>query len=199
MRDAIAEMGGKPERINPLQPVELVIDHSVQVDVYGTAGRLRAQRRARVRAQRRALRLPQVGTERAGRLSGPMPPDTGIVHQVNIEYLARIVFGAGGAGEAAATGTAPLAYPDSVVGTDSHTPMANGLGVLAWGVGGIEAEAAMLGQPVTMLIPEGDRLPPCRQAERRRHRHRPRSSDHADAAQEGRRRKVRRVLRPRRG
>src|SRR6202044_500314 len=83
-----------------------------------------------------------------------VPPDTGIVHQVNIEYLARIIFGAGGAGEGHPAEASPVAYPDSVVGTDSHTPMANGVGVLAWGVGGIEAEAAMLGQPVTMLIPE---------------------------------------------
>ncbi len=83
-----------------------------------------------------------------------VPPDTGIVHQVNIEFLARIVFGAGGGGEGHPTEDAPLAYPDSTVGTDSHTPMVNGVGVLAWGVGGIEAEAAMLGQPVTMLIPE---------------------------------------------
>ena len=125
-----------------------------------------------------------------------MPPDTGIVHQVNIEYLARVVFGAGGAGEERRA-AARVAYPDTVVGTDSHTTMANGLGVLAWGVGGIEAEAAMLGQPVTMLIPEviGLRLTGAL-------REGVTATDLVltvtrDAAQEGRRRQVRRVFRHR--
>ena len=152
MRDAIVEMGGKPEKINPLQPVELVIDHSVQVDAFGTAGAF--DHNAKLEFERNGERY-EVLKWGQNALDGfrCVPPDTGIVHQVNIEYLSRIIFGAGGAGEAAPTGDL-LAYPDSVVGTDSHTPMANGVGVLAWGVGGIEAEAAMLGQPVTMLIPE---------------------------------------------
>ncbi|HEV8021226.1 MAG TPA: aconitate hydratase AcnA, partial [Candidatus Lustribacter sp.] len=140
-------------KINPLQPVEIVIDHSVQVDVFGTADAL--EENAKLEFERNGERY---GFLKWGQNAladfRAVPPDTGIVHQVNIEYLARIVFGAGGAGEAHPTEASPLAYPDSVVGTDSHTPMANGVGVLAWGVGGIEAEAAMLGQPVTMLIPE---------------------------------------------
>ncbi len=153
MRDAIAEMGGKPSKINPLQPVEIVIDHSVQVDSFGTAGSFEAN--AKLEFERNGERY---GFLKWGQNAlddfRAVPPDTGIVHQVNIEYLSRIIFGAGGAGEPHPTEASPMAYPDSVVGTDSHTPMANGVGVLAWGVGGIEAEAAMLGQPVTMLIPE---------------------------------------------
>ena len=153
MRDAIAEMGGKPSKINPLQPVEIVIDHSVQVDAFGTPEAF--EHNAKLEFERNGERYSFLKWGQNA-LDGfrAVPPDTGIVHQVNIEYLARVIFGAGGGGEAHPTDAAPLAYPDSVVGTDSHTPMANGLGVLAWGVGGIEAEAAMLGQPVTMLIPE---------------------------------------------
>ena len=143
MRDAMEELGGDPTRINPLVPVELVIDHSVQVDEFGDAARVPAQRRARVRAQPRALRVPALGPDRVPQLQ-VVPPDTGICHQVNLEYLARVVHARDGA----------RAYPDTLVGTDSHTTMVNGLGVLGWGVGGIEAEAAMLGQPVSMLIPE---------------------------------------------
>jgi aconitate hydratase len=152
MRDAMAEMGGDPKKINPLQPVELVIDHSVQVDRFGTKDALKVNAElefARNRERYAFLKWGQAALENFR----AVPPDTGIVHQVNIEFLARVVFGAGGAGLAPESGT-PLAYPDTVVGTDSHTTMVNGLGVLAWGVGGIEAEAAMLGQPVTMLIPE---------------------------------------------
>ena len=150
MRDAMADMGGDPKKINPLQPVELVIDHSVQVDKFGTPEAF-AQNATlefeRNRERYAFLKWGQVALDgfRA------VPPDTGIVHQVNIEYLGRVVFGAGGAGE---TTQGAAAYPDTVVGTDSHTTMANGLGILAWGVGGIEAEAAMLGQPVTMLVPD---------------------------------------------
>jgi len=152
MRDAMAEMGGDPGKINPLQPVELVIDHSVQVDLSGTPDALRVN--AELEFARNGERYAFLKWGQ-GALDNyrAVPPDTGIVHQVNIEFLARVVFGAGGAGLAAPAGT-QLAYPDTVVGTDSHTTMANGLGVLAWGVGGIEAEAAMLGQPVTMLIPD---------------------------------------------
>ena len=154
MRDAVAAMGGDPKRINPLQPVELVIDHSVQVDAFASAGAF--EENARLEFERNGERYAFLkwGQEALANFRA-VPPDTGIVHQVNIEYLARVIFGAGGAGEGVANGAAPpVAYPDTVVGTDSHTTMANGLGVVAWGVGGIEAEAAMLGQPVTMLIPD---------------------------------------------
>jgi aconitate hydratase len=149
MRDAMAAMGGDPKAINPLQPVELVIDHSVQVDRFGTADAF--ARNAELEFDRNKERYAFLKWgQGALRNFRAVPPDTGIVHQVNIEYLSRVVFGAGGAGVAGDG----MAYPDSVVGTDSHTTMADGLGVLAWGVGGIEAEAAMLGQPITMLIPE---------------------------------------------
>jgi aconitate hydratase len=155
MRDAVAAMGGDPKRINPLQPVELVIDHSVQVDAFASADAF--EENARLEFERNGERYAFLkwGQEALANFRA-VPPDTGIVHQVNIEYLARVIFGAGGAGEPAPSpaGTPPVAYPDTVVGTDSHTTMANGLGVVAWGVGGIEAEAAMLGQPVTMLIPD---------------------------------------------
>ena len=151
MRDAMADMGGDPKAINPLQPVELVIDHSVQVDRFGEPGAF--EENARLEFERNVERYAFLKWgQNALDDFRAVPPDTGIVHQVNIEYLARVVFGAGSAA-GAADGNA-VAYPDTVVGTDSHTTMANGLGVLAWGVGGIEAEAAMLGQPVTMLIPE---------------------------------------------
>jgi aconitate hydratase len=148
MRDAMAEMGGDPKKINPLQPVELVIDHSVQVDRFGTASAFSENAQLEFDRNRERYAFLKWGQHALDGFRA-VPPDTGIVHQVNIEYLARVVFGAGEAAD-----TVPVAFPDTVVGTDSHTTMANGLGVLAWGVGGIEAEAAMLGQPVTMLIPE---------------------------------------------
>jgi len=144
MRDAIADLGGDPAKINPLVPAELVIDHSVQVDVFGTrdAFRFNAEREFERNQERYAfLRWGQDAFANFA----VVPPDTGIVHQVNLEYLARVVFVDEAAG---------LAYPDTLVGTDSHTTMINGLGVLGWGVGGIEAEAAMLGQPMSMLIPQ---------------------------------------------
>jgi aconitate hydratase len=146
MRDAMKELGGDPALINPLQPAELVIDHSVQVDEFGkpTALALNAELEFQRNKERYSfLRWGQT----AFRNMAIVPPDTGIVHQVNLEYLARVVF----VNEANGTRTA---YPDTLVGTDSHTTMINGLGVLGWGVGGIEAEAAMLGQPVSMLIPQ---------------------------------------------
>jgi aconitate hydratase len=147
MRDAIIKMGGKADQINPLQPVELVIDHSVQVDFAGSNDAF--ARNAELEFERNGERYAFLKWgQRALRGFRAVPPDTGIVHQVNIEYLARVIFGV------EHEGAAPDAYPDSVVGTDSHTTMADGLGVLAWGVGGIEAEAAMLGQPITMLIPQ---------------------------------------------
>ncbi len=152
MRDAMAAMGGDPKAINPLQPVELVIDHSVQVDYFGDSDALRKNAELEFERNRERYAFLKWG-QAALRGFRAVPPDTGIVHQVNIEYLARVIFGAGGAGIAFDAANA-TAYPDTAVGTDSHTTMVNGLGVLAWGVGGIEAEAAMLGQPVTMLIPE---------------------------------------------
>jgi aconitate hydratase len=142
MRDAMAAMGGDPKRINPLFPAELVIDHSVQVDHYGTADSLvRNTKNEYERNQERYVLLRWA--QKAFDNFRVVPPSTGIVHQVNLEYLARVVFEADG-----------LAYPDTLVGTDSHTTMVNGLGVLGWGVGGIEAEAAMLGQPINLLVPE---------------------------------------------
>ncbi|HUQ19877.1 MAG TPA: aconitate hydratase AcnA [Gemmatimonadaceae bacterium] len=146
MRDALAKLGADPRKINPLQPVDLVIDHSVQVDEYGTEAAFlintgkeferNQERYAFLRWGQKALQNFRV-----------VPPGTGIVHQINLEYLAQVVF-------TRAENDETVAYPDSLVGTDSHTTMINGLGVLGWGVGGIEAEAAMLGQPVSMLIPE---------------------------------------------
>jgi aconitate hydratase len=144
MRDAMAEMGGDPAKINPLAPAELVIDHSVQVDAFGTRDsfRFNAEREFERNQERYSfLRWGQGAFDDFA----VVPPDTGIVHQVNLEYLARVVFGNKKTGQA---------YPDTLVGTDSHTTMVNGLGVLGWGVGGIEAEAAMLGQPMSMLIPQ---------------------------------------------
>ncbi|MBV8435076.1 MAG: aconitate hydratase AcnA [Candidatus Eremiobacteraeota bacterium] len=151
MRDAMAAMGGNPKAINPLQPVELVIDHSVQIDYFGSSDAL--AKNADIEFERNRERYAFLKWGQSA-LAGfrAVPPDTGIVHQVNIEYLARVIFGAGS--DVARIDGNPVAYPDTVVGTDSHTTMVDGLGVLAWGVGGIEAEAAMLGQPVTMLIPE---------------------------------------------
>src|SRR4051812_29002221 len=148
MRDAMADLGGDPAKINPLVPAELVIDHSVQVDVFGTRDAFvkNAEREFERNKERYAfLRWGQDAFDNFA----VVPPDTGIVHQVNLEYLARVVFVDEGDGS-----RPPVAYPDTLVGTDSHTTMINGLGVLGWGVGGIEAEAAMLGQPMPMLIPQ---------------------------------------------
>jgi aconitate hydratase len=145
MRDAMQTLGGDPSLINPLQPVELVIDHSVQVDEFGTSTAF--DMNALLEFQRNKERYSFLRWGQTGfRNLAIVPPDTGIVHQVNLEYLARVVF-------VNETPGKRQAYPDTLVGTDSHTTMVNGLGVLGWGVGGIEAEAAMLGQPVSMLIP----------------------------------------------
>ena len=146
MRDAIKTLGGDPERVNPLVPAELVIDHSVQVDEYGTAGAYGANSLLEFQRNRERYAFLKWG-QTAFRNFSAVPPGMGICHQVNLEYLARVVFTAEIDGE-------QVAYPDTVVGTDSHTTMINGLGVLGWGVGGIEAEAAMLGQPVSMLVPQ---------------------------------------------
>ena len=146
MREAIARLGGDPERVNPLAPAELVIDHSVQVDEYATPGALAFNTKLEFERNGERYAFLKWG-QSAFRNFAAVPPNTGICHQVNLEYLGRVIF------DAEANGT-QRAYPDTLVGTDSHTTMINGLGVLGWGVGGIEAEAAMLGQPVTMLIPQ---------------------------------------------
>ncbi len=157
MRDAMRAMGGDPKKINPLQPVELVIDHSVQVDEYGSSAAFLINAEKEFERNRERYAFLRWGQKAFDNFK-VVPPDTGIVHQVNLEYLARVVMiGAApgdGASDASATGRLPWAYPDTLVGTDSHTTMINGLGVLGWGVGGIEAEAAMLGESVTMLIPQ---------------------------------------------
>jgi len=146
MRDALATMGGDPSKINPLLPSELVIDHSVQVDSAGSPDSLRINAGHEFDRNRERYAFLRWG-QKAFTNFLVVPPDTGIVHQVNLEHLARVVFDAEGEG-------GRVAYPDTLIGTDSHTTMVNGLGVLGWGVGGIEAEAAMLGQPVSLLIPQ---------------------------------------------
>jgi aconitate hydratase len=146
MRAAIVRLGGDADKVNPLAPVELVIDHSVQVDHYGSPSALAANTRIEFERNGERYAFLRWG-QSALRNFSVVPPSTGIVHQVNLEYLGRVVFDA-------ERGGVHSAYPDTLVGTDSHTTMINGLGVLGWGVGGIEAEAAMLGQPVTMLIPQ---------------------------------------------
>ena len=142
MRDAMAALGGSPARINPLVPVELVIDHSVQVDVFGTRDAFARNVELEFERNRERYAFLRWGQSAFQNLK-VVPPGTGIVHQVNLEYLSRVVF----------ADAAGRAYPDTLVGTDSHTTMVNGLGVVGWGVGGIEAEAAMLGQPISMLVP----------------------------------------------
>src|SRR5262249_51764346 len=142
-REALASMGGKAERINPLCPLDLVIDHSVQVDRFATSSAF--QENVDFEFQRNTERYAFLKWgQKAFKSFRAVPPGTGICHQVNLEYLGQGVF-------KSANGEA---YPDTLVGTDSHTTMINGLGVVGWGVGGIEAEAAMLGQPITMLIPQ---------------------------------------------
>ena len=157
MRDGIVRLGGDPRKVNPLQPVELVIDHSVQVDHYSERNAADLNAALEFTRNKERYTFLRWGQEAFDNFR-VVPPDTGIVHQVNLEYLARVIFKEESGGEV-------LAYPDTLVGTDSHTTMVNGLGVVGWGVGGIEAEAAMLGQPISMLIPEVvgfrlvDRLP----------------------------------------
>jgi len=146
MRDAMTQLGGDPSRINPLMPSELVIDHSVQVDSFGLLASLLINSEKEFERNRERYEFLRWGQD-AFENFRVVPPSTGIVHQVNLEYLARVVF------EGRANGDR-IAYPDTLVGTDSHTTMINGLGVLGWGVGGIEAEAAMLGQPISFLVPE---------------------------------------------
>ena len=146
MRDAIKTLGGDPQRVNPLAPAELVIDHSVQVDEFGAVGALAANTLLEFQRNRERYAFLKWG-QTAFRNFSAVPPGMGICHQVNLEYLARVVFTTEIDGEI-------VAYPDTLVGTDSHTTMINGLGVLGWGVGGIEAEAAMLGQAISMLVPQ---------------------------------------------
>ncbi|HMG02424.1 MAG TPA: aconitate hydratase AcnA [Edaphobacter sp.] len=163
MRDAMSALGGDPERINPLQPAELVIDHSVQVDQFGTSGSYDINAALEFQRNRERYAFLKWG-QTAFRNFSAVPPGMGICHQVNLEHLARVVFTttpqssldavATEGSKATVEQTYALAYPDTLVGTDSHTTMINGLGVLGWGVGGIEAEAAMLGQPVSMLVPQ---------------------------------------------
>ncbi len=188
MREAMQTLGGDAKKINPLIPAELVIDHSVVADVFGSPDAFEKNVALEFQRNRERFQFLRWG-QNAFDGFRVVPPGTGIVHQVNIEHLARVVM----------TNPQHQAYPDTCVGTDSHTTMENGLGILGWGVGGIEAEAAMLGQPISMLIPRvvGFRLTGA--AARRHHRHRPGPDDHPDAAQARRGRQVRRVLRRRRG
>ena len=146
MRDAMKNLGGAPNKINPLSPAELVIDHSVQVDKYGTDDALDLNNRIEFERNKERYAFLRWG-QGAFENFKVVPPNTGIVHQVNLEHLSRVVFGEEVDGEL-------MAWPDTLVGTDSHTTMINGLGILGWGVGGIEAEAAMLGQPISMLLPQ---------------------------------------------
>ena len=191
MRDAMADLGGDPRRINPLIPAELVIDHSVIADVFGRADAFR--RNADLEFDRNQERYQLLRwAQQSFDDFRVVPPDTGICHQVNLEYLSRVVFTTDGPGGAAA-------YPDTLVGTDSHTPMVNGLGVLGWGVGGIEAEAAMLGQPMSMLIPAGRRGQAHRRPAGGRHRHRSGPHGGRTVAPDQGGRQVRRLLRPGRG
>ncbi|HZH04275.1 MAG TPA: aconitase family protein, partial [Myxococcaceae bacterium] len=143
MREAYARMGGDPERINPLHPADLVIDHSMQVDHFGSKGALKANVDIEFERNRERYAFLRWG-QQAFKNFGVVPPGTGICHQVNLEFLARVAF----------PDKNGQLYPDTLVGTDSHTTMVNALGVVGWGVGGIEAEAALLGQPITMLIPQ---------------------------------------------
>jgi aconitate hydratase len=146
MRAAVARLGGDPKKINPLVPVDLVIDHSIQVDFFATADSLRRNTEVEFQRNRERYEFLKWG-QKAFRNFRVVPPMTGIVHQVNLEYLADVVMTKTVDGET-------VAFPDTLVGTDSHTTMINGLGVLGWGVGGIEAEAVMLGQPMDMLLPD---------------------------------------------
>ena len=187
MREAVTELGGDPAKVNPLAPAELVIDHSVIIDVFGSADAFERNVDFEYQRNKERYQFLRWGQGAFDEFK-VVPPGTGIVHQVNIEHLARVVMTRNG-----------QAYPDTLVGTDSHTTMVNGLGVLGWGVGGIEAEAAMLGQPVSMLIPKVVGFKLTGEIPAGRDRHRRRADDHRDAAPAGRGRQVRRVLRRGRG
>ena len=186
MRSTVSRLGRDPKMIEPLVPVDLVVDHSVQVDFFGSAEALSLNLEFEFKRNRERYQLLKWG-QQAFETFGVVPPGIGIVHQVNLEYLAKGILEKDG-----------VYFPDTLVGTDSHTTMINGLGVVGWGVGGIEAEAGMLGQPVYFLTPEvvGVHLTGAR--ERGRHGDGRGSAHHADAAEGKGRRQVRRVLRPRR-
>ena len=186
MRDAIADLGGDPAVINPLIPAELVIDHSVQVDFFASRGSFAQNVELEVERNRERYAFLRWG-QSSLRDFKVVPPGTGICHQVNLEHLARVVESRDG-----------VAFPDTVVGLDSHTTMVNGLGVLGWGVGGIEAEAAMLGEALSMLVPQVVGLPAERPAARGHDRDRSRADGDGAPAPHRRRRQVRRVLRRRR-
>ena len=186
MRDGVAALGGDPDAVNPLQAAELVIDHSVQVDHFGTPNAFELNVELEFSRNNERYAFLKWG-QQAFRNFKVVPPGTGIVHQINIEHLARVVCREMVGGE-------PLAYPDTLVGTDSHTTMVNGLGVVGWGVGGIEAEAAMLGQPISMLIPEVVRLQAAWSSARGDDRHRPGPDDYRTLATGWRGGEVRRVL-----
>ena len=187
MRDAMDEIGGDPAAINPLVHVDLVIDHSVQVDAFGNARAFATNAEREFERNRERYAFLKWGQHAFDNFR-VVPPATGICHQVNLEYSRQVVYSRERDGDLSA-------YPDTLVGTDSHTTMVNGLGVLGWGVGGIEAEAAMLGQPISMLLPQvvGFRLDG--ELPRGRHGDRPRPHRDRDAARARRRRQVRRVLR----
>ena len=189
MREAVGDLGGDPEKVNPLAPADLVIDHSVIADLFGRDDAF--ERNVEIEYERNGERYQFLRWGQGGFDDFKVvPPGTGIVHQVNIEYLARVVWSRDDDGKT-------TAYPDTCVGTDSHTTMVNGLGVLGWGVGGIEAEAAMLGQPVSMLIPRVVGFKLTGERPRRRDRHRRGAHCHRDVAQARRGGQVRRVLRRR--
>ena len=188
MRDGVVSLGGDPEQVNPLQPVELVIDHSVQVDHFGTAQRAAAERRARILSATASATCSCAGDRPRSTTSASCRPRPASCTRSTSSTSRASIYRETSNGET-------VAYPDTVFGTDSHTTMVNGLGVVGWGVGGIEAEAAMLGQPSSMLIPPVRRLSADRAAARRRDGDRPRAHDHRGAAQARRRRQVRRVLR----
>ena len=191
MRDGIIKLGGQPDKVNPLIPVDLVIDHSVMVDVAGTENALHENVELEFARNGERYRFLRWGSQ-AFENFRVVPPGTGICHQVNLEYLAQTVWTAKLKGE-------EFAYPDTLFGTDSHTTMVNGIAVLGWGVGGIEAEAAMLGQPIAMADPGRGRHVPHRQHPRGRHRDGRGADHHPDAARARRGRQVRRVLRLRAG
>ncbi len=197
MRNAMQKLGGDAEKINPLVPVDLVIDHSVIVNFFGDNKAFGKNVTEEYKQNQERYEFLKWGQKAFSNFS-VVPPGTGICHQVNLEYLSQTVWTKKEKMTVGKkTGTFEVAYPDSLVGTDSHTTMVNGLAVLGWGVGGIEAEACMLGQPLSMLLPDRRRLQAEGRDEGRRHRHRPRADRDADAAQARRGRQVRRVLRPR--
>ena len=190
MRSAMQRLGGDPKKINPLIPVDLVIDHSVQVDRFGSADALDLNVDMEFKRNRERYEFLRWG-QKAFDNFRVVPPAIGIVHQVNLEFLAKCVF------LRRRTTASPVAVPDTLVGTDSHTTMINGLGVVGWGVGGIEAEAVMLGQPLYMLLPEVIGFELTGQLPARRDGHRSGADRHADPPQGRRGRQVRRVLRRR--